>query len=312
MSRPRTPATTSDTFSDPGSLSDLESGWTDLSSNRSGGRLRTFSMNWDSTDGDDIFEERFEEETWEGILPSDNEIDGCNLDETVLLVPDSISSCPPPSVLSVSEPDTDRILAPTSPVVTGGTIDSNSSSQCSIRGSRATLRLSFPDPLSDSREDILPPNVHAKLEQTNQHAGEVDRFKHIAGSVCEDPEGTAVLEIKNSVSIIQHSSSPRFAIILLGYNPLRSLKSSVLKFVINAVATSLEGPPILANDLQLSRTFCVPFGRKLNPEQLPSESNAGLDDYIFISDRTTYSDIVSILSGGAFQWDNLAILGSVL
>lgn len=292
MSRPRTPATTSDTFSDPGSLSDLESGWTDLSSNRSGGRLRTFSISGDPSDEENMFEERLDEETWEGILHSDNEIDQSTVGERIL-VPEYVSSSPPLSTQSVSALDA-ADLHPSTSIITEDPVGSSSSSQCSIRGSRA-LRLSFPDPLSDSREDIVSPRVvHAEFgERTSEQTGEVNDSKDFASFSFASSKETANVDDKNTCTIFGDGSSPRFAIILLGYNPLRYIKSSLLDFLSNAVATSLEGSPILPNDLQLSRTFRVPLRRRLAPEQICPVSDP--DDYIFISDRTNSLDAVSIV-----------------
>ncbi|GJJ08621.1 hypothetical protein Clacol_002840 [Clathrus columnatus] len=284
MSRPRTPATTSDTFSDSGSLSDLESGWTDLSSNRSGGYVHAFSMNGDVSDGEDLL---FEEYTWEGILHGDNDGDERSEGEPIALpVPNPISSCPSPPHRSVSKLDLNDISPRLVP--SGVPIDTDLSSYCSIRASQTTLRLSFPDPLSDSREDILPTHVvHSKHEGAEHHV-EVDDLGHLAGSF-NSSEGITS-KITDSSSFVLGDPSPRCAVIFLGYNPLRSLKSSLLDFLLNAIVTSLEGFPVPSNDLQFSRTLRVAFTRKTSSVQPGSDSGVNLD-YIFISDRTTTSDM---------------------
>ncbi|KAF8461660.1 hypothetical protein JB92DRAFT_2207083 [Gautieria morchelliformis] len=174
-SRPTTPGSISDTSSDPGSLSDLDSGWTDLSSNRSVGGRHSPSTTSDAGDSEDarsaidIYEGE-PHEAWAGLTPEASEL---NIHEDTPFVESPLTAHPNPSSSqpAISDPALQDWVAD----ALGSSLFSDnfslelSTPHVSIRGSRA-LRLAFPDPLSNSEDNTLPSHTLSRTQSQSTEA----------------------------------------------------------------------------------------------------------------------------------------------
>lgn len=245
----------SDSFSDVGSLSDLESSWTDISSNRSGRPFRSRSAT-DSDTPDSEDDEHGPARPWETAITTDDD-DG---DNDFIVDGESTVAVQPPSPLLE-----DPLVHP-------------EASLSSLQASTNTLRLAFPDPLSDSTEHLLPSRrlVQQEPESPAQEDTSTARLP--------DP-GLSKEELPLPLGTGNDHS---FTIVLAGHPPLPHLKLSVIYATIKALGHVFQGTPQMPPDVESASMINIPI---YNDVKEKFEHGAP-SDVVSVLDRTTGSIMV--------------------
>ena len=326
-SRPTTPAGISDTSSDPGSLSDLESGWTDLSSNRSvnGGRHSPSATsdpgdNEDERNAIDIYGSG-SHKAWEGLTPEASEI---NISEDTPSV-ESPSTAHPLHSPSPQQAMSDMALEDWVADALGSSLISDnanlelSTPHVSIHGSRA-LRLAFPDPLSNSEDHILPSHIPSRPQsQSTEAASEAggDRSAHTQTFSSLTSSFTRSLPSDRSLSIPDDDPSYRdqpngnyqlpsleltpsspvsyaLSVVLLGHPPLPHFKSLTVSTLMDMVAFVFKGSPDIPKGSGSTSIYEVLI-HVHQRETCDTQINVPSIHHILISDRTSGSSSVGIL-----------------
>ncbi|KAF8520262.1 hypothetical protein BU17DRAFT_65601 [Hysterangium stoloniferum] len=314
-SRPRTPAAISDTLSDPGSLSDLESGWTDLSSNRSNGR-RTPSTTSDIDDSEDATSliDRFDNEAWEGLTSEADEAADPAMNDSILVVdptPTPPVQLPSPQIPTVAlAPEEEKVVDTLGPshISESGSL-SGSAQHISVRSSNASIRLSFPDPLSDSREELLPSHalsrnqrkaacLHSKADESIVARASSPEFSVQPPPTAPSDDHDVVDDIRSdgdpggaSLKPPVSSYTPTLVVVLVGYSPLPHLKDSVMSSVFSMVASVLDGSPVIPEEKNITRLYSVPVYSRASMKHASHLSKPM--HRILVSDATTGSSMSS-------------------
>lgn len=329
-SRPNTPAAISDTSSDPGSLSDLDSGWTDLSSlsNRSGisGGRHSPSATSDTGDSGDATSAMYLSDSpshrdWEGMTPEASEL---NIREDSHAVESPLTAHPAhtlSSQQSISDLGLEDWVADalgSSLLSDNGSVD-GSTPHVSIRGSRA-LRLAFPDPLSNSEDNILPSHIIRRNQERSAQVTsqlEADRSTHTQTVSSLASSFTTALPSDLSSSLIDDETSAQdrsignyempsldvspstpvsytLSVILLGHPPLPHFKSKTVSTLMDMVAFVVKGTPHIPQRSDSMRIYEVPIHSHQRGTS-DAQSDVSPSHRIHVSDRTYGSSSVSVL-----------------
>ena len=328
-SRPTTPAGISDTSSDPGSLSDLESGWTDLSSNHSvsGGR-HSPSATSDPDDDEggrsaiDVYEGGGVHESWEGLPPEASELKISTDTSPVESPPPALHvHCPLPQQAMTDVALEDWVADALGSSLISDSVSSESlTPHVSIRGSQA-LRLAFPDPLSNSEDNILPSHSPSRTPSLSAEAasdGVGDRFAHtqplssLASSFtrslpsdrslsipdddasCEDQSNPATYQLPSLELTPSASVSYALSVVLLGHPPLPHFKSMTVSTLMDMMAYVFKGSPDTPRGSGSSSIYEVLI-RVHQRETYDTQPDLSPTHHILISDRTSGSSSVGIL-----------------
>ena len=328
-SRPTTPAGISDTSSDPDSLSDLESGWTDLSSSRSasGGRHSPSAAS-DAGDSEDARSaiDMYEAETheaWEGLTPEANELNISEPEDTTHV--ESPTTGHPAHLQSSSQPIvSDMALEDWVADALGSSLLSDNDSlesstpHVSIRGSRA-LRLAFPDPLSNSEDSILPSRFLSRsqsqsTEATSEVGGDystrTQTFSSLASSVTRTHSSDRLSSVFDADGSDQDRSngshglpsldpipsppvSYALSVVLLGHPPLPDFKNMTVSTLLDMVAFAIKGSPDISQRIHSTRIYEVPI-HVHEQETVDTQPDVSTTYRLLISDRTSGSSSVSV------------------
>ncbi|KAF8574834.1 hypothetical protein K439DRAFT_812463 [Ramaria rubella] len=339
ISRPTTPTANSDTSSEPDSLSDLDSGWTDLSSTRSGGRNSpsTTSDVGDSEDERSAIN-RYEVETWDRVAPEDDHTAVLETSDDAQIIELNPTAHPvhsPQPLQATSEPALEEWVAD----ALGSSLISNVDSldtptpHMSMRGSRSALRLAFPDPLSNSEDNLLPSRAISR--STSQSTDVTSEAEGDGSAHTKTPSSFAPTSFTGTLSSDRSSSVPRddtqddessnegfdlpslelipsspvsyaLSVVLVGHPPLPHLKSMTMLTLMEMVAAVLDGTPVMPQGTDLTRIYEVPIqSHHSNIDGV--QSDEPVMHRILISDRTSGSSASLSLSTSTVDCPTLAV-----
>lgn len=322
-SRPFTPVAISDTSSDPDSLSDLDSGWTDLESNRSGGRHSPSTTSDAGSEEARSAIERYEGEAWEGINSEGDEGGEHNVGEDTFHS-ESRPAADPVHSLSSQQGASELTLEHWVADAVGSSVLSDDDSlqtstpHMSIHGSRTAFRLAFPDPLSNSEDNLLSSHALSRTQsQSTEDAPDIGScgvtpsetlssiraaspteiiYSDHSFSVPEE-DGKELPKLEDCYDQPSELATPAvsyaLSIVLLGHPPLPHLKSTIVSALIEMVAVVLGGSPHVSESRDSTRIYEVPVH---TPRRTYSAIGGTRTHRILVSDHTSGAFLVSSIS----------------